>query len=774
MPPAEPTTPLALLMPLKGDCTAPTFDPASPHTLPRYLSQVDRLLARSKIDDPKECKDYIISFIEPDLQDLWEAFPEYSDATKTFEDFKEALLHSYTDKDNRYDMRELDQLIGECQRLGIHNLQDLTAYHLRFCAITNYLIKKNRLGIADQFNAYVRGFNPVFWNTVLGRLHIKHPDHRLNQPYTIDEVYEAARFVLDGIPVSSYHGTLPALTAAPVPPTFLSPTTIQPLPTSPATSPTPPPDQKFIKTEELGAILSKFYKDIIEAINAQPRGRANRDAAVRQTDCNFCGKAHYIRDCELVDEYIRAGKCKRNSEGKVVLPTGAFIPRDIPGTLLRERFDEWHRCNPNQLAVPSSTMMHTIIDPPGPTSSYAHTHMTYQLSATDHIASLEAELFALKARRPGFTLTILTRGQKKARNTSTEFEDEELDRPAPPPVPAEPTRREKSSAPATTPTPPPPADVSVAPTDPAPVEPEHPFRNAQDATYAPPQSRNFRAPFKAPANKKPDVAYRNAPPIYSQEHAKELCDRALKTPLTITHGELLSIAPEVRARFREAITSRRNPTKEDAAESHLYADGDRYIEFYFAPTIAYQHRSPPPGTTVIPDPIETYYRGLAPGEEPDMEYLTVAKESHALRSIFPLVDNSQKIECVLDPGCQIVAMSENISHRLGIGYDPDIILHMLSANGTIDRSLGLARNVPFTLNGLTFYMQVHVIRSPAYEILLGRPFDVLAQSVVRNFTNAEQTITNHDPNTHRTVTVPTMPHYPPCRNGDEEVLGFRE
>src|SRR6266446_2727403 len=78
---------------------------------------------------------------------------------------------------------------------------------------------------------------------------------------------------------------------------------------------------------------------------------------------------------------------------------------------------------------------------PSSTSSYAHTHATYQLSATDRIASLKAELFALKARRPGFIPTILTRGQKKARNTSTEIEDEETDRPAPPPVPVEPTTR---------------------------------------------------------------------------------------------------------------------------------------------------------------------------------------------------------------------------------------------------------------------------------------------------------------------------------------------
>ena len=38
-------------------------------------------------------------------------------------------------------------------------------------------------------------------------------------------------------------------------------------------------------------------------------------------------------------------------------------------------------------------------------------------------------------------------------------------------------------------------------------------------------------------------------------------------------------------------------------------------------------------------------------------------------------------------------------------------------------------------------MQVHVIHSPTYEILLGHLFDVLMQSVVQNLVNVEQTIT---------------------------------
>ena len=139
----------------------------------------------------------------------------------------------------------------------------------------------------------------------------------------------------------------------------------------------------------------------------------------------------------------------------------------------------------------------------------------------------------------------------------------------------------------------------------------------------------------------------------------------------------------------------------------------------------------------------------------------MAKESCALQSIVPIVDNKVKVECILDPGCQIIAMSEEVCHELALAYDPSIILNMQSANGTVDPSLGLARNVPFNLAGLTVYMQVHVLQKPAYDILCGRPFDVLTESIVRNYRNEDQTITIHDPNSGQVVTIPTVPQGPP-------------
>ena len=168
------------------------------------------------------------------------------------------------------------------------------------------------------------------------------------------------------------------------------------------------------------------------------------------------------------------------------------------------------------------------------------------------------------------------------------------------------------------------------------------------------------------------------------------------------------------------------------------------------------NRTLPEEALILPDPIEEYYNTLRHGEQPDPNQLIVAVESGAVRTILAFIDNKEQKECILDPGCQVVAMSEATCHQLGLAYDPSIILNMVSANGNINQSLGLARNVPFQVGSITFYLQVHIIQSPAYDVLLGRPFDILTESIVRNFNNQDQTITISDPNTGRRVTVPTL------------------
>ena len=83
---------------------------------------------------------------------------------------------------------------------------------------------------------------------------------------------------------------------------------------------------------------------------------------------------------------------------------------------------------------------------------------------------------------------------------------------------------------------------------------------------------------------------------------------------------------------------------------------------------------------------------------------------------------------------------------------------MQSANGEVDQSLGLARNVLFQIGPIMLLLQAHVLHAPTYQVLLGRPFDVLTQSVVKNLLEEYQTLTIKDPNTGTVATISTIKH----------------
>jgi hypothetical protein len=54
----------------------------------------------------------------------------------------------------------------------------------------------------------------------------------------------------------------------------------------------------------------------------------------------------------------------------------------------------------------------------------------------------------------------------------------------------------------------------------------------------------------------------------------------------------------------------------------------------------------------------------------------VVTESNALRVILPTIANQEQVKAILDPGCQIITMSEEVCIVLSIAYDPNICLNM--------------------------------------------------------------------------------------------------
>lgn len=186
---------LPIPMPLRREEVAPTFDTSRPRELPRYFEDLERLMDRAQITDEADKKKEAVYYVNFDTEQLWKAIPEFEDPNISYEEFKKAILVYYPDASG-YSLRDLDLLISEHQHLGIASAKNLSDYHLRFMAITSWLIKKQHLSDLEQRRAYIRVFRPQLLSVITNQLQLKNPDHHPDIPYRVPEVYATAQFIL--------------------------------------------------------------------------------------------------------------------------------------------------------------------------------------------------------------------------------------------------------------------------------------------------------------------------------------------------------------------------------------------------------------------------------------------------------------------------------------------------------------------------------------------------------------------------------------------------
>lgn len=96
-----------------------------------------------------------------------------------------------------------------------------------------------------------------------------------------------------------------------------------------------------------------------------------------------------------------------------------------------------------------------------------------------------------------------------------------------------------------------------------------------------------------------------------------------------------------------------------------------------------------------------------------------------------------------------------MAEKLSLTWDPDIVINMQSANQHVEKTKGLARNVPFLFGDVALYLQVHVMAKPSYDVLLGRPFEVLTESNMKTRRDGTVELTITDPNSGRKRVIPT-------------------
>ncbi|KAI0367444.1 hypothetical protein BV20DRAFT_909493, partial [Pilatotrama ljubarskyi] len=179
--------------------------------------------------------------------------------------------------------------------------------------------------------------------------------------------------------------------------------------------------------------------------------------------------------CPQVDADASAGLMKRNEQGQVVLASGSYVPSAIAGSTLRERVQEYYRQHPD--ARPSQPVQQLLFEPPP--------ENRIQLPTSARIEEIPD--------KP----TVRTQNA-----------------PAVDDAPKDASKRAHVTVS---------ASETSTPTAP-PTVVEHPFRNARDATYAPPLQRNYGVSVSSAKTaqappKKNEAAYRSFVPVYDPKHA---------------------------------------------------------------------------------------------------------------------------------------------------------------------------------------------------------------------------------------------------------------
>lgn len=236
-------------------------------------------------------------------------------------------------------------------------------------------------------------------------------------------------------------------------------------------------------------------------------------------------------------------------------------------------------------------------------------------------------------------------------------------------------------------------------------------------------------------------AYKTMAPVQEQLPAKKLSDEILDMEFTLTLRQLFGYSEKLCNEVKTELTPIRVPIKKSNNPMSQFMQ--------IGPDNGYNLK---PDYQVVSDPYWQFYQN-GEREIPLVRY--VGGETDNLRSVWPRINGIDHVEAILDSGSQIVSMAEAVAVQTGLSWDPEVVIDMQSANQSVDRTLGLARNVPFTFNGITVYLQVHIIKNPAYTILLGRPFNCLVRANVQDEHDGSAIMTIEDPNSKKRAVIPT-------------------
>jgi hypothetical protein len=443
---------------------------------------------------------------------------------------------------------------------------------------------------------------------------------------------------------------------------------------------------------------------IIKKLNLSPDNGGYRARQLREMLCAFCSdREHFIRDCLKLVDYISKGWCKRDQDNQIVVADGTKVtPRLAPGRDIKERIDNWRKMNPTVGTVSTNVVeVHTI-----ETSKIEEVDEKYIDTGVTYATKREMEDIEMYE---ALAATAMKKAEEVRKKSGAQGNGKSTG----------PTTRSMSSKE---------AEIGAA---------------KQEAAKQAPTTRTHTSNEKqgtTPGQNGSQYKYVSA--IEDPKIIEAVARRGLNSSMTLTMHELLAISPEIRKYTRDLISTKRVGPGTNSNTINVN---------HVAETRSSQY------------PKHLHSDGCSLPHTP--ENLVVAKHMEQLRAIDVELEGGVSVEALIDNGSMILALRRDKWEQLGIPVRADHLMRMQSANLTSNDTMGLLHNLPITIGGYKFYVQVQVVDDAPYELLLGLPFYSLTEATVKHSFDGSSRLTLTDPNTGAIISIPTKERREADRRG---------
>ncbi|KIN95180.1 hypothetical protein M404DRAFT_34371 [Pisolithus tinctorius Marx 270] len=604
-------------MPLRGSNKAPKSSRCT-EDITCYLEDVEQLCLNNGLVSGKDKIHWVICYADHNEAEFWSTLDAATNSFNDWDTFSKELLNYYPGasvKDCHYTKADLKTLLYHQVQKPMELLEDLGKY------------KKKKLPEDYTNEKFLEGFPPRFRNSLLTQLQLSDLDHDINEPWKFDTVYKHANYLLSGAKQNL------------------------PQPDSSALFPqnSTPPSSLAVPT-----ILKQEYVHVTQQPVSTPppqQGQEGQFHCSVDPRCFFCGgtDGHRTAEYALCHKYIQAGKCSLIG-GRVFMPDGSDIPRTAAGHNFKEKINNFLTMRDSIIA--SANLI--SVQQPGQQSTSSHGHDTPpHLVSTMFFSNEDASEYQVDLHPSSYLVdeNLEEEADKEDQHALARAyaQVEELKNAIKKKMTAHfngvevPVHRQKPAlaVPALANTPVPPIPVSNS-------TPANPTSSSEPPTAGKsPVAPNLTDlwKLKPSTNSTPQFCYQSS--FDEAAATKQIVNQVLDTKMEISTKDLLAVSPEIRKQIRELAVTKKITigSLETASDMTPLAAWASYEQFCIRDT-------------------EGKCMGLAMAP---------------LCAVDGILMDKLHVECILDSGCQVVALRWELWEALEAPLHTDMTMTLEAA-----------------------------------------------------------------------------------------------